>query len=170
MSDGKDKTVLSGDSGGSKTDWRLWDEAGRLRSRFTLDGMAALQPGTLPCADLAREAARRCGIEPQLVYLSLGGPNEEEVREVLKAAFPRSHVMVEREAEGTLLAFAAEVLEVQAVVMAGTGVTAIGFENGRRRYAEGWGPVYGDRASGGGIGKAALQLFLQSVDRLAEVQ
>ena len=166
MSDLAEQMVLSGDSGGSKTDWRLLTLDGKVQQRFTLDGMAALHRGLLPCTDIARVAATRCAVVPQLVYLVLGGPNEDEVREALQAAFPASRVVVEREAEGSLLEFAAETLDFQAVVMAGTGVTAIGFDANGRRYAEGWGPTYGDRASGGGIGTEALRLFLLGVDRL----
>ena len=159
---------LGGDSGGSKTEWRLLSEEGALLHRFVQEGMAAAQAGILPCARLAKEASEVLDSTPRLVYLSLGGPNVDEVRGAISAAFPQSEVIVERESNGALVFAFSEMFGIHGTVMAGTGVTSVGFDSAGWKYVEGWGPAYGDRASGGGIGTAALKLFLQGIDGLAD--
>ena len=162
--------LLAGDSGGSKTEWRLLSTDDGVRSVFSLRGMAALHPGTLPCADIAKETAAHlpAGCAPSLVYLSLGGPNVDEVRAALRSVFPEAEIRVEREADGTLLAQVADLLDIQGAVLGGTGVTAVGFHGSTRRYADGWGPVFGDRGSGGGIGFEAVRTYLAGVDGVAD--
>jgi N-acetylglucosamine kinase-like BadF-type ATPase len=48
--------------------------------------------------------------------------------------------------------------------MCGTGSVAVGDTKNSRKYSGGWGPVYGDGGSGGGMGSDALRIFLRSID------
>ncbi len=165
MSD-KNILLLAADSGGSKTDWRFLDAKGACVKHIVTGGMASLHPGMLPVEEFARIAkAALPDADLRHIYFSLGGPNVDEIRETLSKTWQNVPVTVEREASGDLVDSCAEFLGCNAVVMGGTGVTAMGFfPDGSRRFAEGWGPVYGDLGSGGGIGFLAVQKFLRGVD------
>jgi N-acetylglucosamine kinase-like BadF-type ATPase len=169
--------LLAADSGGSKTDWRFLTPGGTCIRHIVTGGMASLHPGMLPVAEYARAAKMALpDADIRHIYFSLGGPNVEEIRETLAACWRDVPVTVEREASGDLVFSCRKFLDCSAVVMGGTGVTAMGFfPDNSRRFAEGWGPVFGDLGSGGGIGLLAVQKFLRGVDgtgnsgRLAEL-
>ena len=52
-----------------------------------------------------------------------------------------------------------------AAIMAGTGTVAVGEFKGERYFSGGWGPEFDDAGGGGKIGKDALVVFLQALDR-----
>ena len=158
--------LLAADSGGSKTDWRFLATDGKCVKHTVTGGMASLHPGMLPVEEFARIAkAALPDADLRHIYFSLGGPNVDEIKTTLTKVWQHVPVTVEREASGDLVDSCAEFLNCNAVVMAGTGVTAMGFFPGnQRRFAEGWGPVFGDLGSGGGIGLLAVQKFLRGVD------
>ena len=162
--------LLAADTGGSKTDWLLVTPDGMRVDRCVTPGLASLRAGMLPVEPSVRQtAARWSRVRPAHLYCSCGGPNTEEIRGALERAWPETPVTVEREASGALLLACREFLRCDGAVLAGTGVTAVGFTpDGRCRYADGWGPVYGDSGSGGGIGLKAVRRFLQGVDGTAE--
>jgi len=161
---------LAADSGGSKTVWKLLDASGRIAAAVQTEGLGAVNPGILP----VRETIMRAKSElirfafPARIFLSLGGPNAEEVTEALKACWPDIPVAVEREACGKSILAAVIFLGCNAAVLCGTGSTAVGNVSGIVRFCGGWGPIYGDGGSGGGIGSDALKLFLRSLDGLAD--
>lgn len=165
-----EELLLAADSGGSKTDWRYLNCRGETVKKITTPGMAALHAGTLPVkqyAQIAYDAMSECKVKR--IYFSLGGPNVEEVKACLQTVWRDSIISVEREASGDLAASCMDFLQCNAVVMGGTGVTAMGFNaDNSRNFAEGWGPVFGDHGSGGGIGMQAVQIFLQGVDKTAD--
>lgn len=157
---------LAVDSGGSKTIWRVLNEVGETLTSVITEGMASVFPRKLPVGEYcakAYETISRYGT-PKKIYVSLGGPNTEEVAEALKAFWRDLPVTVGREASGDCMLAAAAYMGCSGVVLCGTGSTAVGVKGGRRCYAGGWGPVYGDEGSGGGLGKQALCLFLQSLN------
>ena len=170
MKYGNEILLLAADSGGTKTEWRWLTPAGKTVGKNVTAGVAALHPGTLPVQTILREAADAMpGVAPAGIYFSLGGPNVDEVRNALETVWPGVQPTVEREASGDLIESCRDFLHCQAVVLGGTGVTAIGFPSGGpRKFAEGWGPLYGDFGSGGGIGLQAVQIFLRGVDGTAE--
>lgn len=162
---------LAADSGGSKTLWTLVAAEGEQVFECRTEGLGAVREGLLPVqgtVEKAAEAMKRYG-SPQGIHLSLGGPNTQEVFSALSRAWNGVPIQVEREACGDSILYAAGFLDCSAVVMCGTGSTAVGNTEKGRRYAGGWGPVYGDGGSGGGLGSDALRLFLRSVDGLADV-
>ena len=65
---------------------------------------------------------------------------------------------------GLRMLHAAKFFKCSAVVMCGTGSVAIGDTLNGRKFAGGWGPIYGDGGSGGGMGSDALKMFLNSID------
>ena len=160
------RSILAADSGGSKTEWRLVAPNGTLVNMATTPGMASLHDGMLPVEDIASSANAALGNPaPTILYLSLGGPNVNEIQKTLAKTWPDAQIVVEREASGALIASCGGFLQCNAAVLAGTGVTAIGFSaDGAFKYAEGWGPVFGDVGSGGGIGLQTVQAFLRGVD------
>ena len=162
--------LLAADSGGTKTEWRWLTPAGETLRKIVTAGVAALHPGTLPVRALIGEGAGAMpGTVPAGIYFSLGGPNVDEVRSALESVWPGVPLTVEREASGDLVASCRQFLHCEAVVMAGTGVTAMGFSpGGTRKFAEGWGPLYGDLGAGGGIGLEAVRTFLRGVDGTAD--
>ena len=162
--------LLAADSGGSKTDWRFLNCRGETVKKVSTPGMASLHAGMLPVAEYAKMAHDALpGATVKRIYFSLGGPNVEEISDTLKNIWQNVPITVEREASGDLAASCMDFLQCSAVVMGGTGVTAMGFNtDGSRNFAEGWGPVFGDHGSGGGIGLLTVQTFLQGVDKTAD--
>lgn len=170
MKCGNEIVMLAADSGGTKTEWRWLTPAGETVRKKVSPGVAALHSGMLPVAEMIRKtAADMPGMVPAEIYFSLGGPNVDEVVNALKKVWPDVPLTVEREASGDLIESCRHFLHCEAVVMGGTGVTAMGFPpDGTRKFAEGWGPLYGDLGSGGGIGLKTVQTFLRGVDGTAE--
>lgn len=157
---------LAADSGGSKTIWSLLNAEGKRITRIQTDGLGAIKPGILPVEETVKKAEdgiKKFGI-PKGIYLSLGGPNVEEVSDALKKVWKNIPVKVEREACGNAMLKAAKFLDCSAVVMCGTGSTAVGDTSCGRVFCGGWGPIYGDEGSGGGMGSDALKLFLRHID------
>ena len=160
-----EKQYLAVDSGGSKTIWVLLKETGEPLKKFQTAGLGAVKEGILPVRETVAEAFRTIATaEPDGIFLSLGGPNVAEVKNALENAWPNIPIQVEREACGDAMLAAAKFLGCSAVVMCGTGSVAVGDTASGRKYAGGWGPIYGDGGSGGGMGTQALRLFLRSYD------
>lgn len=167
----EEKLFLAADSGGSKTDWFLINESGTLISNLKTIGLASLKEGMLPVCEAVAEAFEyfRPYGKISSLYLSLGGPNVAEVESALKTVWNNCSVKVEREANGTAILAAARMVGCSAVLMCGTGSTAMGDTKCGRRYCGGWGPIYGDGGSGGGMGADALRLYLRHIDGLEKI-
>ena len=160
---------LATDSGGSKTIWTLINSFGKEIFEYRTEGLGAIREGILPVRETVLKAAQAMkDFSPVRIHLSLGGPNTNEVSKALKEAWGDVPIKVEREACGDSILYAAEFLGCSSVVMCGTGSTAVGNTKNGRCYAGGWGPIYGDGGSGGGLGSDALKLFLKSVDGMAD--
>ena len=158
---------LAADSGGSKTVWRAINTHGETAILLHTEGMGSL-PGVLDVEHTVRSAFSALErVSFSGIFLSLGGPNEKEVGTALRTVWPDVPVIVSREANGDAILRAASFLSCSSVVLCGTGSTAVGLKDGRRRYAGGWGPVYGDGGSGGGLCRDALALYLRSLDGTA---
>lgn len=164
------KLYLAADSGGSKTLWRICDASGFMYDECTTKGLGAIGEGLLPVeAEIGK--AYECfkgygGI--CRIFLSLGGVNTEEVKGYINEYWKGIPVTVEREACGNAILRASSHLGANAVVMCGTGSVAVGDTEKGRKFCGGWGPVYGDEGSGGGIGSEALKIYLRSVDGLCD--
>ena len=163
-----EKLILASDSGGSKTVWRVLNSVGETVKTVRTDGLGAV-PETLPIGETVRSALFLLdGFVFSRIYLSLGGPNTSEVENALKNAWPDAAITVSREANGDAMLNAAALLSCSAAVLCGTGSTAVGIKNGRRCYSGGWGPIYGDGGSGGGLCRDALAMYLAGLDRDGE--
>ena len=160
------KIYLAADSGGSKTLWSLIDKSGATIYELKTAGLGAIREGILPIEETVAYAANELKeiASPNAVFLSLGGPNTHEVEAALEKYFPNIPVKVEREACGDAILRAAAYMGCSSVVMCGTGSVAVGDTALGRKYAGGWGPVYGDGGSGGGMGQDALKLYLRDID------
>ena len=160
------KIYLAADSGGSKTLWSLIDEGGVTVYEAKTAGLGAIKEGLLPVDETVALAANELRLlaSPNAIFLSLGGPNTSEVETALKKHFPNIPIKVEREACGDAILRATAYMNCSSVVMCGTGSVAVGDTENGRKYCGGWGPVYGDGGSGGGIGQEALRLYLRDVD------
>ncbi len=162
---------LAADSGGSKTVWVLLDKNGNTIAEYKTHGLGAVKAGILPVFDTVKEAFRYLKPygTPNGIFLSLGGPNVAEVQSALCAVWEGIPSFVEREACGNAILQAAAYLDCSAAILCGTGSTAMGHTVNGTKYAGGWGPIYGDGGSGGGLGQDALKLFLRSLDGMAEI-
>lgn len=165
------KIYLAADSGGSKTIWTLVSSKGEKIYEFKTIGLGAVKEGILPVKETVLESAEQINKEysPAGIFLSLGGPNVDEVYNALKEAWEDIPIEVEREARGDAVLYAASFYGCSAVVMCGTGSVAVGFNENGKSFSGGWGPIYGDGGSGGGMGSDALKLFLRSVDKAENV-
>lgn len=162
------RLFLAADSGGSKTEWIVIDENGCIVNNIKTKGLGAIKEGILPVRDIIKEAydfLNSVG-DIECLYLSLGGPNVSEVENALKEFWSYCTVKVEREANGNAILNAAKMMDCNAVVMCGTGSVAMGETKEGRKYCGGWGPVYADGGSGGGLCTDALRVFLRSIDGL----
>lgn len=155
---------IAADSGGTKTDWLVFDRSGKILLTHRSSGLAMVNSGLLDYNLFVEENVVLQPFAPRAVFLSLGGPNINEVTEFLQKFFPNCRVEVEREANGNMILFAAAYFKCNAAVMIGTGSTAMGRIDGKIVYAGGWGPAYGDDGAGGGIGFRALRHYLRSLD------
>ena len=165
----QDKLIVTIDSGGSKSDFLLLDSTGDRLGRATAPGVASPRPGMLPVLESLRRGRDLLGAAaraPALVFCSLGGPNTAEVEATLRTLFPESRVMVERESTGRMVLSCAPRYHAAAAVLCGTGSVAFGLlaKNAPVQLSGGWGPLYGDEGSGGGLGTAALKRLLRAVD------
>ena len=160
------KIYLAVDSGGSKTLWSLIDTSGVTLYEIKTAGLGAIREGILPIEETVSFVAKELKnvAAPKAVFLSLGGPNTREVETALKKHFPNMPIKVEREACGDAILRAAAYMNCSSVVMCGTGSVAVGDTANGRKYCGGWGPVYGDGGSGGGLGQQALRLYLCDAD------
>ena len=160
------KIYLAVDSGGSKTLWSLIDGCGVTLYETKTAGLGAIREGLLPIDETVGLAANelKTVAAPSAIFLSLGGPNTSESEAALKKYFPDISVKVEREACGDAILRAAAYMNCSSVVMCGTGSVAVGDTANGRKFCGGWGPVYGDGGSGGGLGQDALKLYLRDVD------
>ena len=164
------KWILACDSGGSKTVLRLLDTEGNTLSRGRCGGVASLKAGMLPVEEELRKgiASLDRKITPdnvQLIYLSLGGPNTEEVYHILTTCLTGNiKTVVEREASGDMMLAAGSCYSCSGAILVGTGSVAVGVRGGKRVFAGGWGPLLDDLGSGGNLGLSALKYFLLSVD------
>lgn len=157
---------LSADSGGSKTLWILLNDKGEKICEYKTIGLGAIKEGVLPVRETVEQVGEYLSKfgEVNGVYLSLGGPNTGEVYEALKSVWGKIKVRVEREANGEAVLRGASFLGCNSALLCGTGSTAVGIKGGKKRFCGGWGPVYGDGGSGGGLGSEALKAYLRSVD------
>lgn len=162
------RLYLAGDSGGTKTDWLVFDDAGDVHYRHRTSGLARLHPGTLSYDSLREELSFLGDLSVCRAYLSLGGPNVDEVVGLLQLALRCCPVELERESTGNMILLSGGLLGCRAAVMVGTGSVAMGDVGGKRVYAGGWGPVYGDEGAGGGLGFRILHRFLRSIDGMSE--
>lgn len=165
----QDKLIVTIDSGGSKSDFLLLDSTGDRLGRATAPGVASPRPGMLPVLESLRRGLDQLGDaarEPALVFCSLGGPNTAEVENTLRDIFPDARIVIERESTGRMVLSCAPRYHAAAAVLCGTGSVAFGqlAENAPVRLSGGWGPIYGDEGSGGGLGTAALKRLLKAVD------
>lgn len=159
---------LAAESGGTKTEWFLVSSDGSLNARFRNKGVAAVQENTIPVEKYFREAAQEIfrnqnSKNVRSGYFSLGGPNVEEIKKAAQEILP-FEVAVDREANGNLFMFCAPYFGYDAVVLAGTGTTAIGNVDGKTRFSGGWGPLWDDEGSAYLIGKEGISEALKSFD------
>ena len=166
-----EKLYLAADSGGSKTKWDLLNGNGEIVFSLETDGLGAVKEGILPIDKTIKEASEILKKQGEIVsvYLSLGGPNTDEVYSGLKKSFDDTPVKVIRESKGDAILYCASYYGCRAVCLLGTGSTAMGYKNGAAAYSGGWGPIYGDGGSGGGLGSSALKSYLRSVDGMEEI-
>lgn len=167
----KSKIFLSADSGGSKTLWILLSDKGDKICEYKTAGLGAIKEGILPVLETVKEAGKYLEQFGEIdgVYLSLGGPNTDEVYDALKKVWKNINVKVVREAKGEAILHGASFLGCQSALLCGTGSTAVGLKGGRKCFAGGWGPIYGDGGSGGGLGSDALKAYLRSVDGFLDI-
>ena len=167
----KDVLFLAGDSGGSKTLLFLLTEQGQILSRVRGPGVAHMYEGEINVRGLftsmVQEILEQADVNSadiDSVYLSLGGPNINEVRAAIESCIPNAKVNVDREANGNLLMECASHFDFDVAVLAGTGTVAVGELKKKRVFSGGWGPWYDDLGSGYFIGKEGLKNVLLYID------
>jgi N-acetylmuramic acid 6-phosphate etherase len=156
------RTILGVEGGGTKTDWVLLDETGRV-----------LREGQLPSASmkLADDAElsaifARLPREATDVGVFLAGclieRDRERLRGLVTAAWPKARWRIGSDRESGLATALGERDGI--VVISGTGAVVHGRRAGRLAKAGGWGHILGDRGGGYDLARHALRKVMFRYD------
>ncbi len=165
----KSKTVLTIDSGGSKTKLTLYGDRSDIKRQSVYRGFGAAADKNGVISELLSVLREFCGdIEPYAVVCNLGGKNKDDFAVTLKEAFPKARLSVFRESEGDIGRTLCEMYGAQVTLMAGTGSIAIAPVGEKTVVCGGWGANIGDKGSGYQLGLDAIKTALEEADGTAE--
>ena len=157
--------ILGVEGGGTKTEWVLLDETGKL-----------LREGKLPSANLKlsseAELLRLFGVLPgdaTHVGMFLAGcltqGDHAQLRRLVEAVWPQAHLVVGGDRES---GFATALGDSDGIlVISGTGAVVHGRKDGRIEKSGGWGQLLGDRGSGYDLGREAVRQSVFDFDLTA---
>ena len=159
--------IIIADSGGSKTKIGVYDSAFRLLEEHRLPGF-----GTASDADTLIEpldtflASLAETYTPLLICANLGGRNSGQLFNTFAARFPRAHIEIVRESEGTAALAFGKSVGASAVLLAGTGTLVCARNEAENRFTivGGWGQDIGDAGSGYDIGLLSVRVSLAALD------
>lgn len=174
-----EKWIVGVDGGGTKTDFVLCAEDGRVAAR-TLSGGSNLSEAGLPavCTLLEEGIARLLtlsGVDRREItalfaglsgVLSDGGRQAVEIRVYLADRLPGALCRVDGDAVNCLRSGIREGDGL--AVIAGTGSTAFACKNGEWHRVGGWGSLFDDDGSGFAIGRDLIRAILLAHDGRGE--
>lgn len=161
-------SILTVDTGGSKTKIALFDTTGCMLGEEHCTGLGRAADGEAPLDQLSEAVNRLLAAHPyaqvKFAIANLGGANDGEVCRELQRMFPLAHVKVYRESSGVLMNALRQAKKADCLLMAGTGT--IGIAGGRlgQVILDGWSPYLGDAGSGFWIGMQAIQRSLLALE------
>lgn len=161
------------DGGGTKTEFLLADESGRILSRTTLGGCNPNDVGIERTLEILEEGIRKtCGDHPYgqiSVFAGIaGGITGENQREIAKflERFRFAHCRNGSDAQNAVAA-ALDSSDGVAVIL-GTGAIAFAKQGGRTTRYGGYGHLLGDGGSGYALGRDAIRAALAHEDGSGE--
>lgn len=157
---------LLAESGGSKTQWHLFDESGVLASHRS----SGMNPNVQSAADmLAQQRAEwpsdfsvPQGTELYFYGAGLGAKAaEQSVREVLEALLPGSPLQIESDMLAAARAVAGD--DSAIVCILGTGSNCCWYDQGQIQFMRGsHGYLFNDEGSGADLGRAIINAVLNN--------
>jgi len=159
------KTMIAVDGGGSKTEFLLFDEEGRILDKIFLGGCNPNFYGIKECSEILKsgidsllyQSPNPCGI-----YIGCAGfgsgDNANEIKEKLKQYYP--HIMISCKSDiFNVVASATE--ETNCLVgICGTGVIVYSASGDTAKRFGGWGYLLDNGGSGFDIGRDVLRVAL----------
>lgn len=168
------KYLIGIDGGGTKTDFSLADEQGRIQKTIHKAGSSykhAGWEGTLTCiGDGVKELLTGTDCRPEDVYICFGAPNYGESREFdakleteLGKLLTGYHVRIVNDCE---VGWAGSLgLHPGINIVAGTGTIGFGKDaRGTAAIAGGWSDFFGDEGSCRWLGVKTMELFSKQAD------
>ena len=159
------RAFLTVDSGGSKTELKLYSIGGDLIKGGTLRGFGAASDSEDVLDEAVRDLAYFCADHRiTVVVCNLGGKNKKQMEATLKSAFGEAEVALFRESEGVVGIELCKKYSSQVTVMAGTGTIAIAPRDEKVVICGGWGANISDKGSGYQLGLDAIRTVLEEID------
>lgn len=173
------KYFLGIDGGGTKTAYRIVDEAGNCMAQETTTGCSYRDLGMKETVQLLKDGALLCikkaGIKAEDVTAGAAGlpcygefkEEDRRLEEAVKEAFPFCPLYITNDVEvgwaGSLS------LRPGINIVSGTGSIAFGKnEKGQSARSGGWSPFFGDEGSCYWLGRRTMELFSKQADKRIE--
>jgi N-acetylmuramic acid 6-phosphate etherase len=156
------RTILGVEGGGTKTDWVLLNEAGRI----LLDGRLPAASMKLSSDSELAAMFARLPKDPTDVGVFLAGclieTDRARLRALAEKAWPKARLRIGSDRESGLAAALGE--EDGIVVISGTGAVVHGRRGNRMAKAGGWGHILGDRGGAYDLARHALRKVMFRYD------
>lgn len=161
-------SILTVDTGGSKTKIVLFDNTGCMLGEEKCTGLGRAADGEAPLNQLSEAVNRLLKNHPHAqvncVIANVGGANDGEIRQELQRMFPQVRTEAYRESSGVLMNALREAKQADCLLMAGTGAIGIAGGSEGQVILDGWSPYLGDAGSGFWIGMQAIQRSLLALE------
>lgn len=153
------------DSGGSKTELKLYSISGDLIKDGNLRGFGSVSDSEDVLDEAVRDLSDFCkGHQIAVVVCNLGGKNKKQMEATLKSAFDEATIALFRESEGIVGIELCKKYSAQVTVMVGTGTIAIAPCDEKVVIWGGWGANISDKGSGYQLGLDAIRSSLEEID------
>lgn len=161
------KNLLIADIGGTNTRLRIFDIDENILYESVTSGVAAVTDSDSPLPTLEKQIDEMPDKESiGAISINLGGRNTQQVKLCFRTFFPDTPLKIFRESEGTAAYALGEEYNAPIVLMAGTGVIAVGKSDNGFVITGGWGINIGDDGSGYDIGLQAIRASLRALDNI----
>lgn len=167
------KNMIAIDGGGSKTEFVLFTETGKIINHLVLDGCNPNVYGIEKCCSILKMGIDCClsfGKVASGIFVGSAGmgnqKNNQKVTSFLKSNYPDAKI----ECKSDYVNVIGSVPSVKNCVVAisGTGIVVSAYENGSLNSMGGWGYLLDTGGSGYDIGKDALRASLAESEKFGE--
>ncbi len=156
------RTILGIEGGGTKTDWVLLDESGRVLQEGQLPATNLVVTTDEQLAHIFSQLPRDVTDVGAFIAACLVERDRTRLLRIATAAWPAARIRVGSDRDS---GFAASLGTRDGIlVISGTGAVAHGRRDGREAKAGGWGHILGDRGGGYDLARHALRKVMLHFD------